>query len=134
MVVKLDGGVMYLDVEPGFSSGKAIAEDQHAMVHYTGWLAEAGKRFDDSWGKGRPEDFNFSKGRLIDGFIQGFIGMREGGVRLIYIPWDKGYGEAGNGPDIPPKTDLLFKVHLGEILGEVPKPPAIDVDRADRDD
>ncbi len=67
-------------------------------------------------------------GRLIPGFDQGFAGMKIGGKRRIFIPWQLAYGEKGRvGPDpahpvIPPKADLIFDVELVDI-GEIPGPP-----------
>jgi len=33
----------------------------------------------------------------------------------IYIPYDKAYGEMGQGEEIPPFSNLIFKVKLVEI-------------------
>jgi peptidylprolyl isomerase len=110
-------------------------------VLYTGWLASTGYEFDsterhrapmrDTSGKeimgddgkpklGPPEPIVFPQGfgRVIPGFDQGFAGMRIGGKRRLFIPWQLAYGAKGHpGPDpahpgIPPKADLIFDVEL----------------------
>jgi peptidylprolyl isomerase len=111
-------------------------------VQYTGWLAADGHKFDSSYdhprhpvldkdGKpvmgadGKPEQgpaepirFPQGFGRVIPGFDQGFKGMRVGGERRLFIPWELAYGAMGRpGPDadhpgIPPKADLIFDVEL----------------------
>jgi peptidylprolyl isomerase len=67
-------------------------------------------------------------GRAIPGFDQGFTGMKVGGKRRIFIPWQLAYGAKGRpGPDaahpgIPPKSDLIFDVQLIEV-SEMAMPP-----------
>lgn len=76
---------------------------------------------------GEPEPLEFPQGfgRLIPGFDQGFEGMRVGGKRRLFIPWQLAYGAHGRpGPDsahpgIPPKADLIFDV---ELVGMVDLP------------
>jgi peptidylprolyl isomerase len=72
---------------------------------------------------GEPEPLEFPQGfgRLIPGFDQGFDGMRIGGKRRLFIPWQLAYGAHGRpGPDaanpgIPPKSDLIFDVELVDV-------------------
>lgn len=62
------------------------------------------------------EAFPFTYGDkqgLIPGFIEGFDNIKLGDKVLLYIPYQLGYGEAGNGP-IPPKTDLVFEIEMLE--------------------
>ena len=73
--------------------------------------------------QGPPQPINFPQGfgRAIPGFDQGFAGMRIGGKRRIFIPWQLAYGAKGRpGPDdahpgIPPKSDLIFDVELVDV-------------------
>jgi peptidylprolyl isomerase len=68
-------------------------------------------------------------GGTIIGFDQGFAGMKVGGQRRIFIPWQMGYGtrtmpDRGAGhPGIPAKSDLIFDVELVDVT-EVPPPQA----------
>lgn len=69
----------------------------------------------------QPMAFPQGMGRLIPGFDQGFSGMKIGGKRRLFIPWQLAYGAKGRqGPDaahpgIPPKADLIFDVELVEV-------------------
>ena len=49
----------------------------------------------------------------------GFEGMRVGGQRRLFIPYQLAYGEQGRG-SIPPKAELIFDV---ELLKTDPAPP-----------
>ena len=41
--------------------------------------------------------------------------MRVGGIRLLMIPADLGYGDRGSGASIPPGATLIFQVELLDI-------------------
>jgi peptidylprolyl isomerase len=122
-------------------------------ILYTGWLAADGHKFDstddhprpplkDKDGKpvlgadgkpvqGPPQPISFPQGfgRVIPGMDQGFDGMKVGGQRRLFIPWQLAYGARGRpGPDeahpgIPPKADLIFDVELVDVT-DLPMPPA----------
>ena len=79
-------------------------------VHYTGWLA-SGLEFDSSRGND-PFSFTVGGGRVIAGWDEGVEGMKVGGKRLLVLPPDLGYGEAGAGGVIPPGATLVFEVEL----------------------
>jgi len=64
------------------------------------------------------------------GFEQGFEGMKVGGKRRLFIPWELAYGAKGRpSPDaahtgIPPFADLIFDVELVDVADAPPPPPA----------
>lgn len=97
----------YIDIVAG--TGAPAAPGKQYTVHYTGWLRD-GTKFDSSIGK---EPLKFVQGRrmLIAGWEVGFEGMRAGGKRRLFIPYQLAYGEAGRGR-IPPKAELIFDVEL----------------------
>ena len=105
------------DLAPG--SGAEIIKDQTALVHYTGWLFEAGapenkgKQFDSSAG-GEPFEFQLGAGHVIAGWDQGVVGMKVGGKRRLVIPPELAYGSAGRGP-IPPNATLVFDITLNNV-------------------
>jgi peptidylprolyl isomerase len=86
-------------------------------VKYTGWLAADGKKFDSSDDHPNKEPIQFpqGRGRVIPGWDQGFEGMRIGGKRRLFIPYQLAYGAGGRPPVIPAKADLIFDVELVDV-------------------
>jgi peptidylprolyl isomerase len=92
-----------------------------------------GKRVLDAEGKpvpGPPQPMPFSHGLGINimGFHEGFAGMRVGGKRRLFIPWQLGFGArimppARIGlPEIPARSDLIFDVELVDLSDLAAKP------------
>jgi len=92
-------------------------------VHYTGWLASDGTKFDSSVDRGQPIQFPQGVKRVITGWDQGFEGMHVGGKRRLFIPYQLAYGEKGRPPVIPPKADLIFDVEFVDQLNPNAPPP-----------
>ncbi|RXS98128.1 FKBP-type peptidyl-prolyl cis-trans isomerase [Silvibacterium dinghuense] len=99
----------YQDIQVG--TGDEAQPGWYYTVHYTGWLASDGTKFDSSVDRGTPFDFPQGMHRVITGWDEGFAGMKVGGKRRLFIPWQLAYGAQGRGP-IPPKADLIFDIEL----------------------
>lgn len=84
------------------------------LCHYEGILDD-GTKFDSSYDKGRPFQFVFGTGRVIKGWDQGLVGMREGGKRQLFVPSHLGYGERQIGNIIPAHSNLHFTIELIEV-------------------
>jgi uncharacterized damage-inducible protein DinB len=97
-----------LEIKPG--DGALAQPGQQYTLHYTGWLAD-GTKFDSSVDRGTPFVFIQGRRQVIAGFDVGFLGMKVGGKRRIFIPYQFAYGEKGRGK-IPPKSELIFDVEL----------------------
>ncbi|KKW43214.1 MAG: FKBP-type peptidyl-prolyl cis-trans isomerase [Parcubacteria group bacterium GW2011_GWA2_56_21] len=80
----------------------------------SGTQAFNGTKFDSSYDRNQPFQFKLGEGRVIQGWEQGFAGMRVGGKRTLVIPPELGYGAQGIGP-IPPNATLVFEVELLEV-------------------
>lgn len=99
------------EAEPGFN----------VSVHYTGWLFDAaakdnkGKKFDSSVDRGQLFNFGLGQGQVIQGWDEGFAGMKVGGKRTLVIPSEMGYGARGAGGAIPPNAVLIFDVELLDV-------------------
>ena len=140
----------YQDIKIG--TGAVAEPNKMYKVHYTGWLAADGRKFDSSYdhprpplkdkdgkpvlgpdgkpqqGEAQPIQFPQGFGRVIPGWDQGFEGMKIGGQRRLFIPWRLAYGEKGRpGPDaahpgIPEKANLIFDIELVDV-SDLPKQP-----------
>lgn len=103
-------------------NGKLAEKGKAVSVHYTGWLydpaapEQKGKKFDSSHDRKIPFGFILGAGRVIKGWEEGVVGMKEGGQRTLIIPASMGYGDKGAGGVIPPGATLLFEVELLKIL------------------
>ena len=138
-IVKTAFSLRYEEIKIG--TGKEAEPNKIYKVHYTGWLASDGRKFDSSYDRrapvtgadgkpemgadgkpklGEPQPISVPQGfgRVIPGFDQGFNGMRIGGKRRLFIPWQLAYGVRGRpgpgaaNPGIPPKADLIFDIEL----------------------
>lgn len=148
-ILKTAFSLRYQDIHIG--TGVEAEPNKIYKVNYTGWLAADGHKFDSSYdhkmpvmgkdgkpemdadGKpkessGEPISFPQGFGRVIPGFDQGFTGMKIGGKRRLFIPWQLAYGSRGRpgpnaaNPGIPPKADLIFDIELVDV-SEMPAPP-----------
>jgi peptidylprolyl isomerase len=149
-ILKTAFTLKYQDIKLG--TGAEAEPNKMYKVQYTGWLGADGHKFDSSYdhpgpplkdkdgkpvlgddgkpktGDPQPMSFPQGMGRLIPGFDQGFYGMKVGGKRRLFIPWQLAYGAKGRpGPDaahpgIPPKADLIFDVELVDVT-DMPAAP-----------
>jgi len=137
-VLRIAFALRYQDVKLG--TGALAEPGKLYKVHYTGWLAADGKKFDSSYERRTPErdkdgkvvmgpdgkpvmgephaePIEFPQGRrgVIPGWDQGFAGMKVGGKRRLFIPYQLAYGETGRPPVIPAKSDLIFDIELLDV-------------------
>jgi FKBP-type peptidyl-prolyl cis-trans isomerase FkpA len=98
--------------------GREAEAGFNVTVHYTGWLYDPskpdgkGKKFDSSVDRHEPFVFFLGGGQVIQGWDEGFSGMKVGGKRTLIIPPHMGYGPYGAGGVIPPNATLIFDVEL----------------------
>jgi uncharacterized damage-inducible protein DinB len=113
----------YIDIAVG--AGAPAAPGKQYTVHYTGWLRN-GTKFDSSVDRKEPLKFVQGKRLVISGWEVGFEGMKVGGKRRLFIPYQLAYGENGQG-SIPPKSELIFDVELLAVTDVPPSPAAADI-------
>ncbi len=101
--------------EVSIGSGETACKGHYVSVHYTGWLASNGKKFDSSKDRNEAFEFPLGEGYVIAGWDEGVQGMKVGGTRKLTIPPNLGYGARGAGGVIPPNATLLFEVELLEV-------------------
>ena len=59
---------------------------------------------------------------VIQGWKEGLVGMKIGGVRELTIPADKAYGSQGQGDKIPANAPLKFVIMAIEKPANIPQP------------
>jgi FKBP-type peptidyl-prolyl cis-trans isomerase FkpA len=102
--------------------GDAITAESSFSAYYLGWTPD-GKVFDGSIDDGKLKaPFAVTPGGVIEGWTEGTVGMKVGGVRELTIPSDMGYGEQGSGESIPPNTPLKFVIMIIPTPEEIPQP------------
>ena len=62
-------GLQYWDLKEG--TGATASAGKTVSVHYTGWLAKDGKKFDSSVDRGQPFMFQLGAGQVIKGWDEG---------------------------------------------------------------
>ena len=102
-------------------TGREAESGFNVSVHYTGWLYDdkaadkKGTKFDSSVDRKEPFKFDLGAGQVIQGWDEGFAGMKIGGKRTLVIPPEMGYGARGAGGVIPPNATLIFDVELLDV-------------------
>jgi peptidylprolyl isomerase len=108
----------YIDTKIG--TGELAAPHKWYTIHYTGYLTD-GTKFDSSVDRGQPLNVAYGQHQVIPGWDTGFDGMRVGGKRRLFIPYQLAYGATARG-QIPARSDLIFDVELISQSDEKPEP------------
>lgn len=110
-VFELNGGILYQVIN---SSENKVSPTLNSIVtvNYTGKLIN-GKVFDSTSERHCPEVFRLRD--VIDGWQIALQKMNLGDRWIIYIPYEKGYGNKTNG-DIPGFSTLIFDVELLGVM------------------
>ena len=110
-IQKTDSGLQYIVLDEG--TGAKPAQGDEIVAEYTGWLTD-GTKFDSS--ADHPGEFSFpvGTGRVIPGWDEALMDMKEGERRKLIVPAELAYGPEGMGP-IPANATLVFEVKLVKI-------------------
>jgi FKBP-type peptidyl-prolyl cis-trans isomerase len=102
------------DVKQGH--GPAAKAGADLSVTYIGISCSTGTVFDATYKDGgKPFDVKpLGQASVIQGWNQGLVGVRAGGVRELVIPAALGYGPQGSGP-IKPNETLIFLVTVKSV-------------------
>jgi peptidylprolyl isomerase len=113
-VVSSEPSTSTLEVtELKLGDGRELKKGDEATFHYIGTL-ENGFEFDSSVRVDKPFTVVIGAGKVIKGWDEGLPGMKVGGKRKIYIPYQLAYGDRAT-PKIPAKSNLNFEVELLSI-------------------
>jgi peptidylprolyl isomerase len=115
-VVVMNSGLKYRDLEIG--TGATANTGRIAVIHFTGWLDENGKKGDkiyNSRDRGKPVAFKIGTDSVIRAWNIGVAGMKTGGRRRLIVPSELAYGAKGSGDVIPSHADLIYEIELIEV-------------------
>ena len=107
-------------IEETIGNGLEVTNHSKVSVHYVGRL-ENNTEFDNSYKRNQSFQFQIGIRQVILGWETGLLGMKKGGKRTIFIPYNLAYGESGAGELIPPKSNLIFEIEVLEVY-----PPKYD--------
>lgn len=96
------------------TEGKSPKVGDNISVHYAGKLTN-GTEFDSSFKRNEPLEFPVGTGRVIKGWDEGILLLKEGETATLLIPPAMGYGERGAGGVIPANAWLIFDVELVKV-------------------
>lgn len=109
---KTESGLYYKITKT--TDGKAPKAGDNVSVHYAGKLVD-GSEFDSSFKRNEPIEIPIGMGRVIKGWDEGILLLKEGETATLLIPPAMGYGERGAGGVIPPNAWLIFDVELVKV-------------------
>lgn len=111
---KPQDGLVIKDIEVG--TGPEVKQGSTATVHYVLNTFSDQKFRESSWDSGKPFPVeNVGQARVIQGWNEGLVGLKEGGRRLLVVPSDKGYPN-GSGAILPGET-LVFVIDAIKVEG-----------------
>ena len=109
-------GAKYKDLKTG--SGETAEAGDVVTIHFTGWLDSngiKGKEIYNSRKENKRVSFVVGTDKVMPGWNEGVIGMKQGGKRLIMLPANLGYGAKGVEKTIPPNARLIFMFDLLQL-------------------
>ena len=107
---KTQTGMYFVVTKEG--EGDTPKSGNSISAHYSGTLLANDRKFDSSYDRGEPIQFEVGVGRVIPGWDEALIDMKRGEKRTLIIPPNLAYGERGAGGVIPPNAWLVFDVEL----------------------
>ena len=84
-------------------------------LHYKGTTRSDGKKFDSSYDRNSPLEFNYLVQKMIPGFEEGIGMLGKGGKATLIIPYFQAYGKEGRPGAIPPYADLVFEIEILQV-------------------
>ncbi len=103
-------GLVYIIENEG--TGAKPAEGSKCSVHYKGTFRKSGDKFDSSYDRNTPMDFQYKVQRMVTGFEEGIGMIAKGGKAKLIIPYYAAYGAQGRPGAIPPYSDLVFDIEM----------------------
>jgi len=107
------GGLRFKDLQLG--QGPAAVAGQVATIHFVGWIDEHGTRGKEIYNSrkhGQPVSFVIGTDGVMQGWNEGVIGMKPGGMRMLLVPPSMAWGGRAIDGVIPANAAMMFRIEL----------------------
>lgn len=109
-------GAQYQDLKAG--EGEMAKLGDVATIHFISWLdsnGAKGKEIYNTRREGKTVSFVVGTDKVMPGWNEGVIGMKQGGKRLLKLPPALGYGAKGVQEVVPPNARLILIIDLVQL-------------------
>ncbi|KAJ7328499.1 peptidyl-prolyl cis-trans isomerase [Mycena albidolilacea] len=100
---------------PHPQKGQVVHIFYHGFLYDSSAPDNKGPKFDSSYDRKEAFKTEIGVGKVIRGWDDGIVQLKEGDKATLLITPDYGYGARGFPPVIPPNSTLIFEVELTEI-------------------
>ncbi len=107
-----ESGMYFIEIKEGEGISPQVGDK--VSVEYVGTLLD-GTEFESSYKRGKPYKFIVGAGKVIDGWEEAILKMREGGKARIILPSSLAYGGATKGKIITSHSPLIFEIELLKV-------------------
>jgi peptidylprolyl isomerase len=91
--------------------GRLAIDGSQALVQLMVYRGDTGELLDSTWSGSGPVRLVVARAQLVEGMYQAMSGMRQGGRRLVIMPFADAFGEEGNAElGLPPRTDVVLVI------------------------
>ena len=108
----LPSGLQYKVIQSGPSGAATPDRNDLVRVDYEGALTD-GSVFDSSFSRGQP--YVTTAEQVVPGWTEALQRMKVGDEWMLYVPPALGYGEQGQGTEIPGNSVLVFRIKLLDV-------------------
>ncbi|XP_012221039.1 inactive peptidyl-prolyl cis-trans isomerase FKBP6 [Linepithema humile] len=98
--------------------GEVVPHNAQVTIHYIGYFEHRDEPFDSTYISGRPKIMRVGQNCLIPGLELGILSMKKHEIAMFLIHPDLAYKALGCPPRIPPNEEVVFIVHLIDILDD----------------
>jgi FKBP-type peptidyl-prolyl cis-trans isomerase FkpA len=114
--IQTASGLEYKDLKIG--NGPEAGLKKIATIHFVGWLSDNGQRGKEIYNSRKekePVSFVIGTDQVMQGWNEGVIGMKTGGMRMLRLPPGLAYGAKAIDNVVPAHASLIFIIELLEV-------------------
>ena len=108
--VPVSNGATDLKVEDLVQTdGRVVEEGSQVLAQIMVYRGDTAELLDSTWDGAGPVRLVVTEGQLVEGMYRGLLGARQGGRRLVTMPFAQAFGAEGNADlGLPPATDVVL--------------------------